>query len=114
MKSKTGKGVDERSSWAVNSVPKDWQPTIGTARRKTHQTGPTILDLKQLPHLTVRPSTLPMHEPQFLVGALRRKQDVIRFVRTGIHSAPTQRPGGFSVFVFPYFNQQLHNVFGLE
>ena len=77
-------------------------------------TGPEPPDPAQLPHLTVRPSIGSWNASQFFLGAPRQKKDVIRFIRTGARSAPTQRPGRFMVFVFPHFDRQLRDVFGLE
>ena len=77
-------------------------------------TAPTPPDPTQLAHLTVRPSTPPWNVSQFFLGEPRRKKDVIRFVRTGARSAPTQQPDGFMVFVFPHIDRQLRDVFGLE
>jgi hypothetical protein len=51
---------------------------------------------------------------QFLLGEPRRKQDAERLARTGVVSKPHQHVAGFAVFVFPHFDRQLREVFGLE
>jgi hypothetical protein len=52
--------------------------------------------------------------PQFMLAEPRKKKDIERFSRMGIESMPSQLLGRFSVFVFPYVDEQLADMFGVE
>jgi hypothetical protein len=48
-----------------------------------------------------------------MIGEPRRRSDSERFKRTGLISPPTQEPKGYTVFVFPHFDRQLSEIFGV-
>jgi hypothetical protein len=52
--------------------------------------------------------------PQFLLGEPRRKSEAERLLRTGIRSTPAQKPSGYGVLVFPFVDQLLREIYGLE
>lgn len=64
--------------------------------------------------LTIKDRLYPSGRPQFLCGEPRRKAELDRFARTGWTLPPAQTPSQYSVFVFPYFDQQLREGFGIE
>jgi len=51
---------------------------------------------------------------QFFLGEPRRKSDAERLFRTGIRSVPAQKPSGFAALVFPFVDQLLREIYGLE
>jgi hypothetical protein len=64
---------------------------------------------------------LPLRQPappwkfsQFMLGEPRKRKDVERFARTGLAAEPSQRPGGYIVFVFPHVDRLLLEYFGLR
>jgi hypothetical protein len=75
--------------------------------------GPSLPDAATITNLPIRSATEPRHASQFLLGEPRRKQDVARFVRTGVHCAPAQQLGGFVVLAFPHVDRQLNEIFAL-
>jgi hypothetical protein len=95
-----GHHLDKGGRYAI-CEPLDW-------------TGPAPPDPRQLPRLKLRPSVPPWKVSQFFLGEPRRKQDVVRFVRTGARSAPTQEPGGYFIFILPRLDLRLREIFGLE
>jgi len=76
--------------------------------------GPEPPDPARLPAHPVRPSLTTDHRSQFLLGEPRRKRDAARFVRTGARSTPTQQPSGYVVLVFPHFDRQILDIYGLQ
>lgn len=54
------------------------------------------------------------HTTQFLFQEPRKKHDIARVLRLGIISTPVQECGGFTVFVWPYVDQYLRTIYGLE
>ena len=69
-------------------------------------TGAEPPDPAHLPTLEVRPPSSPWASKQFLLAEPRRKEDAARFVRTGARSIPSQKPRGYTVFVFPHFDRR--------
>ena len=62
----------------------------------------------------LRQAAPPWKYSQFMLGDPRKRKDVERFIRTGVTGKPTQRPGGYIVFVFPHVDRLLHEYFGLK
>lgn len=75
--------------------------------------GPELPDAGKMIKLPVRRPVAPWEISQFMLGEPRRKKDSTRFVRTGVTSAPTQDPGRCAIFVFPYIDSQLRDLFGI-
>lgn len=76
--------------------------------------GPELPVPGELPRLSLRASVDPWTVTQFMLGEPRRKQDAARFVMTGARSTPAQQPHRYMVVVFPHFDRELRDVFGLE
>jgi hypothetical protein len=76
--------------------------------------GPNPPNSPTIGNRPLRAAIEPWDVSQFLLGEPRRKQDVARFARTGVHSVPTQRPGRFMVLVFPHVDRQLRELFDLS
>lgn len=76
--------------------------------------GPSPPDSATIVILPLRPAVEPWNTSQFLLGEPRRKHDVARFMRTGVHCDPAQQPGRFMVLVFPHVDQQLKAIFALS
>ena len=68
----------------------------------------------ELKDAALRKSVFPVHGSQIMVCEPRRRADAERFRRTGLASQPRQEPQGYLVFVFPHFDRQLLEIFGLE
>ncbi len=75
------------------------------------ETIPTQLAVEQYTVLSARSP----HSPsQFLFQEPTAKRDRARVVRTGVYSAPSQKIGGYSGFVWPHTDRLFRDIFGLE
>lgn len=72
---------------------------------------PSESDVRRMP---IKSVLYPSGHPQFLCVEPRRKAELDRFRRTGWSSSPAQTPSQYGVFVFPHFDQQLRDLFGIE
>jgi hypothetical protein len=64
--------------------------------------------------LSVRIEQCPRAISQFLFQEPRKKKDKARILRIGLNSEPAQRPGGYTVLVWPCVDRQLKEIFGIE
>lgn len=69
------------------------------------------VDLSTLP---LRPPTPPWNVTRFVLGPIRRKQDIARFVQTRVATAPVQEPIRYTGVIFPHVDRQFERLFGLR
>ena len=63
--------------------------------------------------LPIRREASPRGISQFLFQEPRNKKHQARVVRTGLHSSPAQRPGGYTALVWPHVDRQLQEIYGV-
>jgi len=68
----------------------------------------------QMAMLPIKQENTPNGVSQFLFQEPRKKKDLARVVRLGISTKPKQKPGGYAAFVWPYVDNQLKDVFGID
>lgn len=76
--------------------------------------GESLTPLPTVEQLLIRQEAGPRGTSQFLFQEPRSKRDQVRVVRTGVFSTPAQRPGGYSMFVWPFVDRLFREVFELE
>lgn len=77
-------------------------------------TGESLNSLPPVDHLPIRTEAGPRQISQFTFQQPRSKRDQLRVLRTGIISKPAQRPGGYTIFVWPFVDRLFRDVFELE
>jgi hypothetical protein len=72
---------------------------------------PESIDVRKL---TVKPMLSPYYRyPQVFFGEPRIKKQLDRIKPTEVISRPSQKPGGFVVFVWPYMDKLFLEIYGL-
>lgn len=74
----------------------------------------SLNSLPRVDQAPIRTGAAPGQTSQFLFQEPRLKRDQLRIVQTGIVSKPAQRPGGYTVFVWPFVDRFFRDVFELE
>ena len=68
----------------------------------------------QMAMLPIKQENTPNGVSQFLFQEPRKKKDLAKVVRLGISTKPKQKPVGYAAFVWPYVDNQLKDVFGID
>ena len=76
--------------------------------------GETIPAAAEIGSLAIRRENGPRGMSQFLFQEPRMVKDQKRVVRTGITSTASQKPGGYTVFVWPHVDRLMREVFERE
>lgn len=76
--------------------------------------GREIPSAEAISEFSIRRSSGKHDVSQFFFQEPRKKQDQSRVVRLGIRSTPAQKCGGYAVFVWPYVDQLLEDIFKLK
>jgi hypothetical protein len=76
--------------------------------------GDPIPPIQTITGLPVRSEKFPRRTSQFLFQEPRKQKDKGRVTRTGFSSKPAQKPGGYTVLVWPYVDRLLKDIFGIE
>jgi len=76
--------------------------------------GESIPSAAEIGSLTIRRGSGPRGVSQFLFQEPRTVKNQKRVVRTGITSTASQKPGGYTVFVWPHVDRWMRDIFGRE
>jgi hypothetical protein len=77
-------------------------------------TGESLNFLPRVDQIPIRREAGPRQISQFLFQQPRAKRDQLRVVPTGIISKPAQRPGSYTIFVWPFVDRLFREMFELE
>lgn len=76
--------------------------------------GSAIPSEVEIQKLSIKQEANPQGISQFIFQEPRKKRDKSRVRRIGITSSPAQKPGGYTVLVWPYVDQQFERLFGIK
>jgi len=76
--------------------------------------GAAFPSVDRMATLPIKKENTPNGVSQFLFQEPRKKKELARVVRLGVSTQPTQKPVGYAVFVWPYVDHQLKDVFGID